>query len=363
MFRRNGVFYVHDNATGKQESLRRRNRTDAEKLFHARNESAQAPLLNRDLGRVYMSACDPEAVKRTWSAVMAEFLTHGRASTQERYDRAMRDPALDGIRKKPIIETTAADLLTCLRIGTISTNHNLRRLHNLALGLGWLNWPLLAPKLWPKVQWRKKRGITQEEHLRIISSECNPERRLYYELLWETGASQSDAARFTSENIDWERRMLWYHRSKLDPDAEPARITIGPRLEALLRQLPSEGPLFPHWRQFMAKDRAAEFRRRCKILKIEGVSLHSYRYAWAERAFEHGYPERFAQAALGHSSRAIHQAYAKRAKVICPSLEEYERKIIPLPIQAAQPTTEGPSESAAAPIADWFQHAHEAKTK
>lgn len=347
MFLRGGVYYVHDNLTGKQESLRRRDRVEAEKLCQARNESAQAPMLNRDLGRVYLSFSDPDSVKRTWSVVMQEFRTHGRASTQERYDRAMRDSALDGIRNKPIIETTAADLLTCLRDGSNCTNHYLRRLHNLALGLGWLAWPLLAPKLWPKVKWRKKRSITLAEHEQIINSECNAERRRYYELLWETGASQSDAAELTSQNIDWANQVLWYHRAKLKPDAEPARITIGPKLEALLRQLPAQGPLFPYWGKASANDRAAEFRRRCKILKIEGVSLHSYRFAWAERAFEHGYPERFAQAALGHSSKAIHQSYAKGAKVVCPSLEEFERKIIPLSIQTSQAAAEGPSQPTA----------------
>ena len=37
-------------------------------------------------------------------------------------------------------------------------------------------------------------------------------------------------------------------------------------------------------------------------------------------------PERFAQAALGHNSKAIHRAYAKKAVIIAPSLEDYERK-------------------------------------
>jgi hypothetical protein len=37
-------------------------------------------------------------------------------------------------------------------------------------------------------------------------------------------------------------------------------------------------------------------------------------------------PERFAQAALGHNSKAIHRAYAKKAEIIVPSLEEYEAK-------------------------------------
>ena len=38
-----------------------------------------------------------------------------------------------------------------------------------------------------------------------------------------------------------------------------------------------------------------------------------------------GYPESFAQEALGHNSKAVHRAYAKRALMKIPSLEEYER--------------------------------------
>jgi integrase len=61
-------------------------------------------------------------------------------------------------------------------------------------------------------------------------------------------------------------------------------------------------------------------------LGIKGVRLHSYRYAWAERARRAGYPERFAQEALGHNSKAVHRAYARKAKVIVPSLVSYESK-------------------------------------
>ena len=54
--------------------------------------------------------------------------------------------------------------------------------------------------------------------------------------------------------------------------------------------------------------------------------MHSYRYAWAERAKTAGYPERFAQEALGHNSKAVHRAYARKAKVELLSLGEYERQ-------------------------------------
>ena len=74
-----------------------------------------------------------------------------------------------------------------------------------------------------------------------------------------------------------------------------------------------------------AEHRSAEFSRRLKILGIKGISLHSYRYAWAERALEAGLPERIAMKALGHSSKAIHHAYAKNAVVEVPSLENYAK--------------------------------------
>jgi hypothetical protein len=65
----------------------------------------------------------------------------------------------------------------------------LRRLHNLALDLGWLPWPILAKRAWPKIRSQSKRAITAEEHAAVIASEKNTERRAYYELLYETGAA------------------------------------------------------------------------------------------------------------------------------------------------------------------------------
>jgi len=87
--------------------------------------------------------------------------------------------------------------------------------------------------------------------------------------------------------------------------------------------LPAEGPLFPHLQTVRSGDQATEFRQPCDGLKISGVSLHSYRYAWAERALKCGYPERFAQQALGHNSKAVHHAYSKHAEVTVPSLADW----------------------------------------
>ena len=60
------------------------------------------------------------------------------------------------------------------------------------------------------------------------------------------------------------------------------------------------------------------------MLGIEGRSLHSYRYAWAQRARAAGMPEREAMNHLGHESRAIHAAYAGGATVATLPLEFYE---------------------------------------
>jgi len=131
---------------------------------------------------------------------MDQMQTHGKDSSQDRCTRAMKSLAFDGLRRKKLIETNAEDFLAILNQGKVSVAHYLRRLHNLALSLGWLAVPVLAPRLWPKPQFKAKRGIT----LAIAEAGDNA--------------------------------------------------------------------------------RAAEFYRRYKLLGIAGVSLHSYRCAWAERA-------------------------------------------------------------------------------
>ena len=72
-------------------------------------------------------------------------------------------------------------------------------------------------------------------------------------------------------------------------------------------------------------------------LGIKGISLHSYRYAWAERALKCGYPERFAQQALGHNSKAVHHAYSKHAEVTVPSLDDWEKQWKQNPQKIAKP--------------------------
>jgi len=322
-FRRAGIFYCEDTATGKQSSLRTRNEAEAIAILNAKNESFRQPVLNLQIARAYLAASDNAFAQRTWQHVMDKFQTQGREATRTRYVRAMQSKAFDGLRKKKLLETTGEDFLAVLDDGRVSVLHFLKRLHNLALGFGWIPLPILAPRFWPKPQFKPKRGITLTEHQAIQEAEKNPERNLFYQLLWEIGASQSDAASLTAENIDRTTRTLTYFRMKT---GEQAQMAISKKLSVILSQLPTEGSLFPTISKIKANERAAEFCRRCRLLCIKGVSLHSYRYAWAERAKTAGYPERFAQEALGHNSKAVHRAYAKRALVRIPSLEDYEQR-------------------------------------
>jgi integrase len=334
--RHNGNFYWQENDSKKQGTLRTKDRREAERLLNAMNESHREPILNLNLARAYLAAHDPEMARRTWQAVMDEMATHGIPTTQQRCARGFRSKAYDPIRSKPLAQTTAADLLSIVHANGNCVGHYLRRLHNLAIDLGWLAWPILAKRAWPKIRRQQKRAITAEEHAAIIASEGNAERRAYYELLYETGAAQTDGANLTAEDVDWTDRVLVYRRQKLGPLGEPARLTIGTKLAALLESRPRSRDLFPNIKRSSAAHRSAEFRRRCRVAGVTGVSLHSYRYAWAQRAKAAGYPQRFAQAALGHSSRAVHEAYARNAFVICPALDEYEtnakRKVVQFPV-------------------------------
>ena len=192
---------------------------------------------------------------------------------------------LDLIRHKVIIETQAEHLLDCIKGGTVSTNVHLRKLHNFCLSMNWLPWPLIPRRLWPEVRFQPKRAITFEEHQLIIEHEKNPERGNFYELCWHLGGSQSDIASLKAEDVDWPDQTIAYARRKT---GSLAMIHFGPDIEGILRRLPATGPLFPYLSSVRPGDRATEFHQRCVGLGIKGVSLHSYRYAWAERAKQCG---------------------------------------------------------------------------
>src|SRR5438552_778306 len=330
------VFYAFDNVTKTFESLGTKDRDEAQRLVIAKNEALKQPAMNLGLARVYLRHSDPLVAKRTWQHAMDEIVKTKRGPTQERWQRAIKQSAFDGIRAIPLIETQAEHFLGVLDKGTLSTNVHLRKLHNFCLDRNWLPWAVIPKRQWPPVHFKEKRSITLAEHRLIIDREKNAERRSFYELCWHLGGSQSDIANLNAEAIDWKQQTIGYARKKT---GSLAIIHFGDEIAEILRRLPVSGPLLTYMKKVRAGDRATEFKQRCDGLGIRGVSLHSYRYAWAERARKCGYPERFAQEALGHNSKAVHRSYATRAEVRMPSLEQYERNaadetVIPIGPQA-----------------------------
>jgi integrase len=331
--KRSGVFYIQNNSTREQRSLGTKDKEQAKRLFESENNARKAPALNLELAKVYFRGADPKMSTRTWQAVMDELSSHGQESSQKRCKREMASQAFSVLKNKALVETTSEDLKAVLKRGGSAANNYLRRLHNLALGNGYIPSPIIPPKQWEKPAKKPKRATTFDEHSKIIAAEQNEQRKHYYEMLWLIGAAQTDGSLLTAEkNINWQTRVISYQRKKT---GEWCFLSIGADLEALLKRLPQKGFLFPKIATLSENDRAAEFYRRCRLLEIKGISLHSYRYAWAERAAAAGYPERYAQSALGHSSKAVHRAYAKGAKVICPSLENNGDKVIPF-LQAVE---------------------------
>jgi len=351
LFRRsNGVYFWEDRHTHQQGSLRTKNKAEAARLLSAKNESHENPLLNREIARTYLAVTDPELVKRIWQYTLDELIKTKQDENARRWQVFARDRALAPILDLPLIETRPEHFLSVLNNGTVSTNVFLRRLHNFALGLGWLLAPVLPPRQWPKVKYQPKRGITRDEHERIIEREQNPERRAFYQLLWELGGSQGDIARLKAEDVDWTNRGISYARAKT---GQPARVRFDEEVEQVLRKLPSQGPLFPYLATVRASDRATEFKQRCRGLGIQGVTLHSYRYSWAERARECGYPERLAQEALGHGSKAVHRAYAKGVNPEHMTIGEWKRRqaalnVIPVEFKKPSPAMPTVRQEAAA---------------
>ena len=320
---RGGAYYCVDTTTGKRTSLGTTNADDAQQIIEAKNNSVRQPILNLQIAKAYLAGSDDSMKTRTWQNAIEALIGTKKGANKERWLCVAKDKALAPLLPKVIIETQGELLLRVLQCGKVSTNVYLRRLHNFCVDMNWLPWPLVPKRQWPAVEFKEKRAITLTEHLAIVARENNPERKAFYKLAWYLGASQSDLAFLQAEDVDWNNNVISYRRMKT---GTVAIMRLDAEMAELLRDLPGNGPLFPYLRTVRAGDRATEFKQRCTGLGIKGVSLHSYRYSWAERAKTAGYPERYAQVNIGQNSKAVHRFYSRNALVEMPALSEYERQ-------------------------------------
>jgi integrase len=105
--------------------------------------------------------------------------------------------------------------------------------------------------------------------------------RAYYQVLWHLGGAQSDVANLRAEDVDWQMKVISFNRRKT---GSLVLFHFGPVLSGILNDLPGEGFLFPRIARMKESDRAKAIIRRCALGGVSGVSLHSHRYSWAERA-------------------------------------------------------------------------------
>jgi integrase len=288
LFRRSsGIFFIQDNVTEKQESLKTRDKKAAARILNARNEAYEQRAINRQIAKVYLTMSDPFAASRDWQYVMDIMGQSKRGSTAERWIWAVKQKSFDIIQNLKLIDTQADHVLQVLRSGTISTNVFLRRLHNYAVEMDWIPNAIVPRRQWPKTKFGDKNPITAIDHERIISTEKNLEWRAFYNLLWHLGGAQSDMAALKAEDVDWKMRVIGFQRRK---SGSIVQFHFGPEVAAILETLPKEGFLLPHIAAMTQKDRGKAFGRRCRLAGAIGVPLHCYRYAWAARAKEAGYP-------------------------------------------------------------------------
>ncbi|HUB68042.1 MAG TPA: tyrosine-type recombinase/integrase [Candidatus Methylacidiphilales bacterium] len=327
--RRNGIYYIQDVVTNQQESLRTRDRKKALALLVARNQAVAQPALNVTMAKAYLSGRSPELASRTWHEVLEEMILGYQGSTKKRFKNFAKSAPIQSLRRLPLIETEASHFLNALRhprAGS-STNKWMRIVHNRALDLGWLLAPVLARKCWPKFRTQRTIAITLEQHRRLIQAELDEEFGHYLEVLWETGGAQTDIACLHRDNVDLINRRLTFNRRKLEHRSMGnVAIVIGENLQRVLDELPATGYLFPTLVQQDDKVRASRFRKVADRQGFTEISLHSYRYAWAQRAKSYGMPMREAMAHLGHGSKGIHQAYSEKAEVVTLPLEFYEKQ-------------------------------------
>jgi len=175
-----GVFYCEDLTTGKQEILKTRDKDETYRLVAAKNETQDGPAFSRQLARVYWKAGDPAAATRTWQSVMDELVKLKHGPNQHRWEVAMEDKAFDLLRQLPVLETRPEHFLRVLQQGSVSTNTFLRRLHNFALDMDWVPWPVMPKRQWPAVRYREKRAVTRQEHELILSTSFHKSTNVFF---------------------------------------------------------------------------------------------------------------------------------------------------------------------------------------
>lgn len=133
-------YFQYDKQTKRQESLHTKDRESAVRMINAANEKERTPMINRQIGLIYLASTDPDVLTRTWSDVIISYRESRKLDgpSLERIERAGRAKAVAPLLNRKIIDTKPEEFLQCLNSGGVSVNVYLRRWHNHALEMDWL---------------------------------------------------------------------------------------------------------------------------------------------------------------------------------------------------------------------------------
>lgn len=207
-------------------------------------------------------------------------------------------------KKKNYSGTTLAHEITAMKT-----------MQNFAIREGLIKKPVLVKILKPRVGRREK--VPTPEEIELILQHAKPDFALLYRALMQTGARPGELCKvLIEEHIDWEAGEIVLKKHKTaKKTGKPRRISIGDKLEPLLRQAigeRTEGPVFltirgKAWRPAHA---SAEHRRlRNKAGLDKAIVLYSTRHRFGTRLTEEGLPTPEVAALMGHASIMTTQRY------------------------------------------------------
>jgi len=212
-----GRYYIHDDVTGKQESLGTSDRAIAVRLFHSKSEAVQQPAVNLQIARAYLAASDPQIATRTGSSSWTRWSNSKGRDPAPLADRhqgqgVQLDPASADFGNEAGKLFARARNRKSFDQCIFAAHPQLRPGHDMAAVAGHRETAMAESSV------QRQTRHHWEEHQAIVTRELNPERKAFYKLAWHMGASQSDLANLEAENIDWEHNVISFARKR------PARL-------------------------------------------------------------------------------------------------------------------------------------------
>ena len=272
LFRRKRIYWSQNNETGKQKSLHTSDKDEARRLLNAKNEAAQNPAaLNIQIGRNYLAAADPEMAQRTWKDVFDRMLEGKKGSTRERFERAGADKAYEPLWNFACWRQGRTTLTGVLEAGTVATNFSSGE-----CTITPSRWAGSLPESSPRGSGRRSSTARREPSRRRSIARYRSRNQFGARARFTNCAGTREGHRAILHHLSQD--IIAKKTPSLTAAEKPPSMSFrrwGPKVKAILAELPLIGPLFPHLKDMRASDRATEFKRACRRAEVL-VSLSTH---------------------------------------------------------------------------------------